>query len=163
MIAVGTSQDLMVVPGIFGGKGGRLWPRIMTFLLGCPPGKRVPTGHDPAGAVEVVTFSDEHSQKVHERYRKTDLSHAVYREDNRAPTGRSGSRRLRECRERRRLFQAGSRSDRQETEPGAKVPADRRSPGERPAPPAVSRPPLRGRPHLRRRRVPRAAARRRAG
>src|SRR5690606_40282703 len=97
MIAVGTSQDLMVVPGIVGGKGGRLCPRIMVLPLACPPEKRVPAERDPAGAVEFVTFSDEHSQKMHVRYR-TDLSHAVYREDNRAPTARSGTRRLRECR-----------------------------------------------------------------
>src|SRR5690606_1769400 len=109
----------------------------MVLPLGYPPEKRVPAGRDPAGAVEFATYSGEHSQKAHERYRKTDLSRAVYREDNRAPSGRSESRRLRECRERRRPFQAGCRSDRQETEPCAIAPEDRPSPGARTARPVV--------------------------
>ena len=42
MIAVGTSQDGRSVPGIFGGNGGRLWPRISVL-----PG---------VGGYEKVTF-----------------------------------------------------------------------------------------------------------
>ena len=33
MTTVGTSHDLMSVPGTFGGKGGRLCPRIAVFLF----------------------------------------------------------------------------------------------------------------------------------